>query len=59
MNGHEQEANQRTLRGLPWYLYPFKIYNLQGPEEDVSNPGLQFQGNWLLWVDTWPQISGP
>lgn len=28
MNGHEQEANQRTLWGLPWYLYPFKIYNL-------------------------------
>lgn len=29
----------RELWGLPRYLLPFKIPNLQGPEEDANTPG--------------------
>lgn len=34
-----KRPNLRTLQALPRYLYSFKIYNLQGPEKDVSNDG--------------------
>ena len=39
----------RFLGGLPRYLYLFKIWNLQGPEEDASTPGSSHWSGVVGW----------
>ena len=51
VTARNRRPNQRTLGGLPWYLHPFKIWNLQDSEEDVSTPDSSHWSGGVSWEE--------
>lgn len=50
-DSQEQKTQPENSGGLPWYLHPFKIWNLQDSEEDASTPDSSHWSGGVSWEE--------